>query len=113
MLWRRIDTELDAERDFSSGFRPDRDYRNLSLFSGTGAQTSLGRSQLMLGYSDKPYDADQFYGPFNSWERTKTWFAGVTQPLGDNTELDFVPAAHGRIYSFARRPVGLREQSHR
>src|SRR5439155_8984787 len=33
LLWNKLDTQLDAERDFSSGFRPDRDYRNLGLFS--------------------------------------------------------------------------------
>jgi iron complex outermembrane recepter protein len=37
LLWRKLDTQLDAERDFSSGFRPDRDYRNLSLFSSRRA----------------------------------------------------------------------------
>ncbi len=112
LLWRRLDTELDAERDFSSGFRPDRDYRNLSLFSGTGAQTSLGRSQLMLGYSDKPYGADQFYGPFNSWERTKTWFAGITQPLGDNTELDFAFRRHTDEFILLRDAPSVYENNH-
>src|SRR5262249_54017980 len=94
LLWRKFDTQLDAERDFSSGFRPDRDYRSLDLFSSTGAQTQLGRSQLMLAYSDKPFGADQFYGPFNSWERTKSWFIGVKQDLGNKTEFDFAFRRH-------------------
>jgi outer membrane receptor protein involved in Fe transport len=46
LLWRKFDTELSAERDFSSGFRPDRDYRNQSLFSSTGVQTRQGRPNL-------------------------------------------------------------------
>jgi outer membrane cobalamin receptor len=86
---KRFDTELDTERDFSSGFRPDRDYRTTTFFDTTGIETSLGRTLLMLGYSDKPYGADQFYGPFNSWERTKSWFTGVKHELGNKTEFDF------------------------
>ena len=35
-----------------------------------------------LAYMDHPFGADQFYGNYNSWENTKTWFAGVQQALG-------------------------------
>src|SRR5215472_6536305 len=94
LAWKRLDTEVDGERDFSSGFRPDRDYRSLTLFSTTHGETGLGGSLLMLGYGDKPYGADQFYGPFNSWERTKSWFAGLKQDLGSNTEFDFAFRRH-------------------
>ena len=111
-LWKNLDTELDAERDFSSGFRPDRDDRNLSLFSGTGAQTRLGRSQLMLAYSDKPYGADQFYGPFHSWERTKAWFAGITQDLGSNTEFDFGFRRHADEFILLRDNPSVYENNH-
>ena len=61
----------------------------LTFFSNSGMQTGLGQSLLMLAYGDKPYGADQFYGPFNSWERTKSWFAGFKQDLGSKTEFDF------------------------
>ncbi len=40
----RLDEELDVARDFSTGFMPDRDYRSLTIFSNSGAQTALGRS---------------------------------------------------------------------
>src|SRR5436190_13770090 len=50
LVWSKFDTALSAERDFSSGFRPDRDYRSTTLFSSTGLQTGLGRSLLMLAY---------------------------------------------------------------
>jgi iron complex outermembrane receptor protein len=66
LAWKKLDSQLDAERDFSSGFRPDRDYRSFTLFSTTRAETGLGGSALIFGYGDKPYGADQFYGPFNS-----------------------------------------------
>ena len=112
LLWRKFDTHFDAERDFSSGFRPDRDYRNLSLFSGTGAQTKFGRSQLMLGYSDKPYGADQFYGPFNSWERTKSWLTAFKQDLGSKTEFDFGFRRHTDEFVLFRDNPSVYENNH-
>lgn len=112
LLWKQFDTELSAERDFSSGFRPDRDYRNLSLFSITGAQTKLGRSQLMLAYGDKPYGADQFYGPFNSWERTKSWFTGFQQELGRKTEFNFALRRHTDEFVLFRNDPSIYENNH-
>ena len=73
----RLDEQLDVARDFSTGFIPDRDYRSLTIFSNTGAQTALGRSLIMLGLGDKPFGANQFYGDYSQWERTKSWFAGI------------------------------------
>ena len=110
--WKKVDTELDAERDFSSGFRPDRDYRSLTLFANTGVKTGLGRSLLMLGYGDKPYGADQFYGPFPEWERTKSWFAGGKQDLGKNTEFDFGFRRHTDEFVLFRNNPSIYENNH-
>jgi iron complex outermembrane receptor protein len=112
LLWKRVGSELAVERNFSSGFRADRDYRSLTLFSRTGVQSSLGRSQLMLGYGDKPYGADQFYGPFNSWERTKSWFAGVKQDLGKQTEFDFSFRRHTDEFVLFRNQPSIYENNH-
>jgi iron complex outermembrane recepter protein len=112
LVWSKFDTELNAERDFSSGFRPDRDYRSATLFSSTGLQTRLGRSLLMLAYGDKPYGADQFYGPFNSWERTKTWFAGFKQDLGSKTEFDFGFRRHTDEFVLFRNDPSIYENNH-
>ena len=76
-------------RDFSTGFMPDRDYRNLSLASVTHATTGLGATDILLAHSDRPFGADQFYGNYPSWERTKGWFASLRQDLGSRTEVDF------------------------
>ena len=80
----RLSEQLTFSRDFSSGFRPDRDYRNLELGVGD-ARGGRGseRAASTLAYMDHPFGADQFYGNYNSWENTKTWFAGVQQDLGD------------------------------
>lgn len=73
-------------RDFSRGFAPNRDYRNLSIAS----ETQFRQTAVTLAINDRPYGADQFYGNFNSWERTKGWFAGLRQGLGQKTDLAFV-----------------------
>lgn len=112
LAWKRSDSELDGERDFSSGFRPDRDYRSFTLFSTTHADTNLGGSIFMLGYGDKPYGADQFYGPFNSWERTKSWFLGFKQDLGDNTEFDFAFRRHTDDFVLFRDRPAIFENNH-
>ena len=68
----RISEQLSFARDFSDGFIPDRDYRTLQFASLTQYQTSLGAGNATLAYMDHPFGADQFYGPYNSWEDTKT-----------------------------------------
>jgi iron complex outermembrane receptor protein len=111
-LHKNFDEEFDAQRDFSSGFRADRDYRSLTLFSTTGIKTGLGYSLLMLGYGDKPFGADQFYGNFNSWERTKSWFAGLKQPLGTKTEFDFGLRRHTDEFVLFRNQPQIFENNH-
>ena len=58
----RLFEQLSLARDFTSGFAPNRDYRNLSLSSLTTLKSKACASSLLLVYSDKPYGADQFYG---------------------------------------------------
>jgi len=74
-----------ASRDFSTGFLPNRDFRNLSVAS----TTAWRRTSLNLAHNDRPFGAEQFYGNFNSWERTKNWFSGVRQGIGEKTEAAF------------------------
>jgi iron complex outermembrane receptor protein len=81
--------KLTLWRDFSTGFRPDREYRNTAAFSRSGFSSALGQTTILLGISDKPFGADQFYCNCDSFERTKAWFAGLRQGLGKNTEFDF------------------------
>jgi iron complex outermembrane receptor protein len=107
-----LDEQLSVARDFSSGFLPDRDYRSLTIFSNSGLQSSLGHSLLMLGYGDKPFGADQFYGNYNSWERTKSWFAGFKQDLGKKTEFDFGYRRHTDEFILLRNDPAVYENNH-
>jgi iron complex outermembrane recepter protein len=97
--------QITFSRDFSSGFRADRDYRNLAFGSTTHWLSPLGSSDLTLAYDDRPFGADQFYGNFNSWEDTKTWFASLRQAVGPNTEASFSFRRHSdQFVLFRDRP---------
>src|SRR5260370_9666215 len=88
---------LTFSRDFSSGFAPDRDYRNLSFTSLTHLVSPLGASDVVLSYMDHPFGADGFYGAYNSWENTKTWFASIRQALYQKTERAFPFRPHSTL----------------
>jgi iron complex outermembrane receptor protein len=95
--------EMAFARDFSSGFMPDRDYRNLALSSLTTLKSRLGATSLLFAYSDRPFGANDFYGAAEpQWERTKTWFASGHQNLGDNTEANFAFRKHTDLYVYIR-----------
>jgi iron complex outermembrane recepter protein len=97
-----IAEQLTFSRDFSDGFLPDRDYRNLQFGSDTNFRSAFGRADLTLGYMDHPFGADQFYGNYPSWEDTKTWFAGVHQAFGKKTNVSFAYRRHSDLFVLFR-----------
>lgn len=97
--WRE---ELAGARDFSTGFMPDRDYRNLALSSLSELKSHLGAGSILFAYSDRPYGANQFYGPYPSWERIKTWFISAHQNLGDKAEASFAYRRHTDLFVLFR-----------
>jgi len=102
ILGRKWSQALSGERDFSTGFIPDRDYRNENGSSETRWKTPLGESDILLAGSDRAFGADQFYGNYNSWERTKSWFASMRQELGNKTSAAFGYRRHSDIYVLLR-----------
>jgi iron complex outermembrane receptor protein len=94
--------QLSFSRDFLSGFAPDRDYRNLSFTSLTHLVSPLGATELTLAYMDHPFGANNFYGPYNSWENTKTWFGAIRQALGQKTEVSFSFRRHSDLFVLFR-----------
>src|ERR1700694_4649184 len=104
--------QLSVARDFSSGFAADRDYRSSTIFSETEATTMLGHTSVMLALGDKPYGANQFYGDFNSWERTKSSFAGLKQDLGNRTEFDLGYRRHSDEFILIRDRPQIYENNH-
>lgn len=94
--------QLSAWRDFSTGFIPNRDYRNSALSSQTNFTTKLGVTDIILAGADRPFGAEQFYGNYNSWERTKTWFASIHQTVGERTSLGFAYRRHTDLFVLYR-----------
>ncbi len=97
-----LSEQFTFSRDFSSGFIPDRDYRNLQLASTTHLMTAWGATDLTLAYMDHPFGADQFYGPYPSWEDTKTWWVGGQQALGRKTTASFAYRRHSDLFVLYR-----------
>ncbi|HNY43022.1 MAG TPA: TonB-dependent receptor, partial [Bryobacteraceae bacterium] len=88
--------------DFSTGFMDGRDYRGLALYSGTNWTSKLGATGIDLGYSDRPFGANQFYGNYNSWERTKTWMGSFRQSIGERTEASLGYRRHTDLFVLSR-----------
>jgi iron complex outermembrane receptor protein len=103
---------LAADRDFSTGFIPDRDYRNTVASSETRFKSTLGTTDLVFAGSDRPYGADQFYGDFPSWERTKNWFASAQQDLGEESSAAFGYRRHSDEFILFRDDPGIYENNH-
>ncbi|MBI2689385.1 MAG: TonB-dependent receptor [Acidobacteria bacterium] len=90
--------QLTMSRDFTTGFMPNRDFRNMSVAS----TTAWRQTEISLALNDRPFGAEQFYGNYNSWERTKSWFAGARQGIGKNTEAAFAYRRHADLFVLYR-----------
>jgi iron complex outermembrane receptor protein len=105
--------QISFSRDFSSGFMPNRDYRNVSLASITRARTNLGTTRIVLAHRDSPFGAEQFYGNFSSWERTKTWWAAIRQDIGTRTDVSFSWRKHTDMFVLYRDRPSFSTNRHR
>ena len=88
--------------EFSDGFTYDRDYRDLQFGSSTHLKDPFGITDITLGFGDRPYGADQFYGNYNSFEHTKVWFAGLHRTFGNQTEVDVGYRRHSDLFVLLR-----------
>ncbi|MEI9980988.1 MAG: TonB-dependent receptor [Edaphobacter sp.] len=93
-----IAEQLTGSRDTSDGFIPDRNYSSNALASETWLTWKPGTTDILLATSDRPYGANQFYGPYPSWERTKGWFASIQQQLGPQTAASFGYRRHSDLF---------------
>jgi outer membrane cobalamin receptor len=107
-----IAEQLTGSRDTSDGFIPDRNYSSNALASETWLTLKPGTTDILLATSDRPYGANLFYGPYDSWERTKGWFASIQQQLGEKTAASFGYRRHSDLYVlFADQPA-IYENNH-
>ena len=101
-----------GERDFSTGFMTDRDYRNEDTSAESWLGTRLGMTDLMFAASDRSFGANQFYGNYPSWERTKGWFGGARQELGSRTVAAFAYRRHTDEFVLFRDDPAIYENNH-
>ena len=101
-----------ADRNFSLGFIPDRDYRNEDASTEIWHGSRLGLTDVLLAGSDRSFGADQFYGNFPSWERTKGFFASIRQELGAYTSAGFAFRRHTDKFILVRNDPAVYENNH-
>ena len=109
---KQFSEQITADRSFSTGFMADRDFRSAAVSSETHFNTALGGTTILLSTADRPFGANQFYGPFDSWERTKGWFAAWTQDLGKQTVFDFGYRRHTDEFVLIREAPSVYENNH-
>ena len=112
ILGRKGSEVLAGSRDFSTGFIPDRDYRTEDGSSETRFDSSLGQTDILLAGSDRPFGASQFYGNYDSWERTKGWFASLGQQFNANTEAAVAYRRHSDIFVLLRDDPSVYKNQH-
>ena len=101
-----------AERNFSTGFMTDRDYRNEDTSAEIWLGSQLGVTDLLFAASDRAFGANQFYGNYPSWERTKGWFASARQELGSHTVAAFGYRRHTDEFVLFRNDPAIYENNH-
>jgi outer membrane cobalamin receptor len=103
----RLAEELSGSRDVSDGFIADRGYHENLLASETWLNSHLGTTDVLLSGSDRPYGANKFYGvKYDSWERTKSWFAAIEQQIGPKTAVSLGYLRHTDLFVlFNKRPM--------
>lgn len=103
---------LTADRNFSNGFMYDRDYRNEDASSENWMGTRIGVTDVLIAASDRSFGANQFYGNYPSWERTKSWFASIRQDLGAKTAAAFGFRRHTDEFILFRASPATYENNH-
>ena len=113
-----IATRLTASRDTSDGFfyagQDDRGFHSnaVALDTFLTLTPKLAPTELLLATSDRPYGANLFYGPYDSAERTKGWFAAIRQPLPAGVTSDFAYRRHtDEFILFVQNPAAY-ENNH-
>jgi iron complex outermembrane receptor protein len=109
---RQLSGRVTASRNFSTGFTADRDYRNEDASAESWTGTRLGISDLLCAASDRSFGASQFYGPYDSWERTKGWFASARQELGSRTVAAFGYRRHTDEFVLLRSDPSVYKNNH-
>jgi vitamin B12 transporter len=101
-----------GSRNFSTGFIADRDYRTEDGSSEIWLNSPLGETDTLLAGSDRPFGAAAFYGDYDSWERTKGWFASLDQRFDLKTEAAVAYRRHSDIFVLLRDDPSFYKNQH-
>ncbi len=104
--------QIAGHRDYSSGFMYDRDYRNENASSESWLNSSLGITDILLAGGDTPFGANNFYGNYPSYERTKGWFASIDQGIGAKTNAGFAYRRHTDNFILIRNNPSIYANNH-
>lgn len=100
-----------GDRDFSTGFIADRNYRTVDASVDMRLTSPLGSTELLFAGNDRAFGAAQFYGDYDSWERTKGWFAGLTQQFDSHVGAAMGYRRHSDIFLLERnQPAGYKNE---
>jgi len=105
-------SQLTGSRDTSDGFIADRGYHANAAASESWLTTPLGTTDILFAASDRPYGANQFYGPYDSTERTKGWFSSIQQQLGERTAASFGYRRHTDLFVLFAGQPSIYENNH-
>ena len=108
----RFSEQLAGSRDTSAGFTTDRNYRSEALSSESWLHSPLGTTDVLLAGSDRPFGANQFYGPYESFEHTKGWLAMLQQQFGQRTQAGFSYRRHSDVYILEVADPAFYENNH-
>lgn len=103
---------IGGQRDASTGFTFDRDYRDEEVSSESRWKSALGTTDILLAGDDRAFGANQFYGNYPSYERTKGRFASINQEFGDRIQAAFGYRRHTDEYVLFRSDPGIYENNH-
>lgn len=112
LLRQKWSSRITGTHNLSTGFMYDRDYRNETASDEDWIESRLGLTDILLAGSDRSFGANQFYGPYPSWERTKGWFGSIRQELGKRTEADFGYRRHTDEFVLLRNDPAVYENNH-
>jgi iron complex outermembrane receptor protein len=105
-------SRVTGSHNLSTGFTTDRDYRNETASNEDWLSSWLGLTDLLFAASDRSFGANQFYGDYPSWERTKGWFAGIRQDLGSHAQAALAYRRHTDEYVLVRDDPAIYENNH-
>ena len=104
--------QLTGSRDTSDGFMYDRNYSSNALASETWLKSALGTTDILLAASDRPYGANDFYGDYPEWERTKGWLGSIQQQLSSHTAASFGYLKHTDLFVLILGQPAIYENNH-